>query len=112
LVSSKINLIKIKIVIHMAFYTKADMIYNDYVWKAKLEHDNPNITGFPDNALLDRNEGYEVLYFINAVAKQSNWTANDKIGGNKIEKMLRVLPGSIRGRKNIYAWIVQNWNKD
>lgn len=95
----------------MVYYTKADMIYNDYVWRARLEHDNPNITGFPDDILLDRNEGYEVLYFINAIAKHSNWSVSNKSGGKKIEQMLRKLPGHIRSRKNIYNWLVQNWGQ-
>jgi hypothetical protein len=91
----------------MAFFTKADLKFN-YSWKAKQEGDNPNLTGHPDRDLIDRNEGYEVLYYINKVAQESNWTS--KSSGHKLERMLKEVPGSLRSRKNITNWMIQNWN--
>jgi hypothetical protein len=95
----------------MAYMTRGEMLYKDYSWKAKEEGDNPRLTGFPDNVLLDRNEGYEVLGFINQFAVINNWHADGAAAGNKIERMIRTgLPGSIRGRKQVHSWIVNNWS--
>ena len=37
---------------------------NRYTWSA-LPDDNPKVTGFPDNRLLNRSQGYEIRDFIN-----------------------------------------------
>lgn len=94
----------------MAYYTKADLVYN-YYWNARQEGDNPNLVGHPDRDLIDRNEGYEVLYFINRFAIQFNWRPDNKVAGRKLEKMLRDVPGNLRSRTNITNWISANWNK-
>jgi hypothetical protein len=93
----------------MAYFTRGDLQLTGYDWKAKEEHDDAHIRGFPDNALLARNEGYEVVSFINTVGRWSNWTS--KAGGHKIERMLKSLPGDIRSRKNVLAWIRENWTR-
>jgi hypothetical protein len=93
----------------MKYFTKSDL-KNSYSWKAREEGDNPNITGHPDKDLLDRNEGYEVLYFINKCAKDNNWAANNKAPGHKLERMLRDVPGHLRSHTNIYNWLVSKWN--
>ncbi len=86
----------------MAYFTKEDLFYKDYDWKAKEEDDNPGITGFPDNIRLARHEGYEVLYFINKIARENNWSSTDKAGGHKLEKMLRnAVPTDMVDRKAI-----------
>lgn len=52
----------------MGLLTKSDLKYeNEYSWKA-IGDDNPKITGVPDSTLLNREEGYEVLAFINRFA--------------------------------------------
>jgi len=94
----------------MPYFTKTDLLYN-YSWKANQENDNPRVTGFPDNILLDRNEGYEVLYLINQIAQRYNWRPDNRVAGHKVEKMLRAMPGNIRSRKEIFTWIVDNWPK-
>ncbi|WP_160328232.1 hypothetical protein [Solirubrum puertoriconensis] len=40
---------------------------------AKEEGDNPNVTSLSDNAMLDRQQGYKMLGFINGLARASNW---------------------------------------
>lgn len=47
----------------MGVITKSDLNY-EYSWTSTKE-DDPKISGEPDRTLLNRNEGYEVLYFIN-----------------------------------------------
>jgi hypothetical protein len=55
----------------MPLLQKSDLQF-EYSWKV-ISHDNPIITGNPDSTLLNRNEGYEVLAFINRIADDSNW---------------------------------------
>jgi hypothetical protein len=90
--------------------SRSDLYYKDYNWKAKYENDDPRITGEPDKTLLDRNEGYEVLYFLNAVGKMWGWSSSDKNSYHKIERLIRTkLPGTTRSQENIKAWIEANW---
>lgn len=92
----------------MAFYTKSDMVYSDYSWTAH-SNDDPKITGAPDNTLLNRNEGYEVLYFINKMA-EIHYLKNKK-DGEKIEMMLREkVPSYLQSQGQIKWWIENNWN--
>ncbi|WP_025606892.1 MULTISPECIES: hypothetical protein [Pontibacter] len=61
--------------------------------------------------MLDRNEGYEVLYLINQVAQKYSWKPDGGVAGHKIEKMLRAMPGSIRSRRNVMDWLGNNWSR-
>lgn len=93
----------------MALLAKSDLAYK-YQWTAG-EGDNPKIIGFPDNALLNRDEGYEVLDFINRFAVKHDF--KQKNSGLKVEKMIKDhLPGDTRSHKNVEAWLVANWNTD
>jgi hypothetical protein len=79
-----------------------------YSWTA-ISPDDARITGIPDSTLLNRNEGYEVLAFINRIAKVNNWTA--KSPALKVEKMIKEgLPGTIRSHTNVLKWLADNWN--
>ncbi|RXK58572.1 hypothetical protein ESA94_18240 [Lacibacter luteus] len=91
-------------------YTKSNMYYDDYKWSARADHDNPKIIGGTDHAQLNREEGYEMLYFINSLAKTWNWK-NPSIGSfQKLEKIIRKeVPSSIRTHSGIKTWIAQNY---
>lgn len=92
----------------MALLAKSDLVYT-YKWTAGAG-DNPKITGFPDNALLNRGEGYEVLDFINRFATKHE--LKEKSLGLKVEKLIKEkLPSDTRSHKNVEAWLVANWNK-
>lgn len=76
--------------IEMSF-TKTNMVYNHYSWKAMLG-DDPKISGVPDSTLFNRNEGYEVLYLIKKIMDSQSWV--NVATGQKIEKMFKTgLPG-------------------
>jgi hypothetical protein len=98
----------------MATLTKQDLHFKDYSWKA-TEGDSAKITGFPDNILLNRKEGYEVLHFINRfIDSQHSWqsetTEMKKQLGYKIEKIIHDhLPGDIRSHAKVRDWIISNW---
>ncbi len=98
----------------MGVFKKSDMVYQDYSWKT-TEGDSSKVRGFPDSALLNRKEGYEILNFINQfIDGQQSWkTSSDSSNiesGKKIERMIHDrLPGDVRSHKRVHEWIVANW---
>ena len=93
--------------------TRAELQYQ-YDWTAAAEHDNARITGFPDDLLLARHEGYEVLPFLNRFCKATTHgtggTPFNKAEALKAERMIRTaLPGNLRSHAHVNAWLVQNW---
>lgn len=90
-------------------YTKNNMVYDDYKWSARADHDNPKIIGGNDSAQLNRTEGYEMLYFINSLAKSWKW--NDTLASyQKLEKIIRsVVPSNTRTHSGIKSWIEANY---
>lgn len=69
----------------MPLLSKSDLKYK-YSWTA-LESDDPRVTGKPDSTLLNREEGYEVLPFINHFAKNHN--LKKKESGLKTERLIK-----------------------
>jgi len=89
------------------------MVYNDYVWTAGGDHDNPKIIGGTDRAELNRKEGYEMLHFINSLAKTWNWPAHAALSSfQNIEKIIRTkVPSTTRTHSGIKEWIDANYSK-
>jgi hypothetical protein len=92
-------------------YTKGNMVYNDYKWSARADHDNPKIIGGTDHSELNRTEGYEMLYFINSIAKTWGW--NDSLlSYQSLEKIIRdSVPSNIRTHTGIKNWISGHYDK-
>ena len=65
----------------MALFAKSDLL-KKYNWSTD-GGDNPKLRGNPDSSLLDRTEGYEVLYMINNLMKL--WELKEVRSGQKIE---------------------------
>lgn len=87
---------------------KSDLIYK-YAWTA-YGGDNPKITGEPDSTQLNRNEGYEILYFIKKCMEK--WDLKQISSGKKIEEMIKNhVPSDIRKQSDIKSWIAENWKK-
>ncbi|MEH6501202.1 MAG: hypothetical protein V7751_17585 [Pseudoalteromonas distincta] len=92
----------------MPLLSKSDLKY-PYSWTA-IAPDDPKVTGTPDSALLNRNEGYEVLAFINRLAEACEFKY--KASGTKAERLIKEhLPGDIRSHKNISKWLSDNWKR-
>lgn len=73
-----------------------------YLWTA-IPPDDPRVTGRPDSTFLNRNEGYEVLAFLNR-------HCTDIAAALKAERMIRnALPGNLRSHANVYQWLKNNW---
>ena len=91
----------------MNLLNKSDLIYS-YSWTV-YGNDDPKVSGFSDNTLFNRKEGYEVLYLINKIADENGLT--QKSSGTKMEKMIHNhLPGNIRSQENVKNWIINNLN--
>ncbi len=91
----------------MGLIAKTDLEYKDYSWTT-LSNDNPKITGEPDSTLLNREEGYEILYFINKFSEIHELTK--KSSAVKVEKMIRnEVPSDIHSQIKIKNWIEKNW---
>jgi hypothetical protein len=86
-------------------FSKSDLVYK-YSWEHTKE-DDPKLKGTPDSSLLNRNEGYEVLYMIKALMK--DWKFFDVADGKKIERMIRVHPSELRSQQHVKNWIQTNW---
>jgi hypothetical protein len=90
----------------MSLLEKSDLEFK-YTWTT-IHDDDPKITGKPDSTLLNRQEGYEVLAFINRFANKHNF--KQKKSGLKVERLInKNLPGNTRSHANVAEWLVKNW---
>lgn len=92
-------------------FKRSDLIFEDYRWSAREEYDDPCVIGEPDSTLLDRTEGYEVLYFINAFGRRQFKEFPPVAILQRVEKAIRKCPTSIRSQKGIEDWIVSRWKE-
>ncbi len=93
-------------------YKKSDMVFDDYKWNARADYDNPKIIGGTDHAELNRSEGYEMLYFINSLAKTWKWPEDALSSYKHLEKIIRnEVPSSIRTHSGISQWISNKYEK-
>jgi hypothetical protein len=90
----------------MDVISENDLQYK-YSWHVYGD-DDPEATGEPDSTELNREEGYEVLPFINKYCKRYGWkTLGSAL---KVEKMIKEkLPSDIHSREKIDTWIAKNW---
>lgn len=91
----------------MPLLSKSELKYQ-YSWTTYRD-DDPKVTGEPDSTLLNREEGYEILYFINKFATIYN--LKKKASGLKIERMIKTgLPSNIRSQEKVRSWVYDNWD--
>lgn len=91
-------------------YKRSDMVYKDYKWEAYADHDNPKIIGGTDHAELNRSEGYEMLYFINSLAKSWRWDGYPLSSYRNLETIIQTkVPSSTRKHSGIKEWIEANY---
>jgi hypothetical protein len=68
----------------MTFYTKDDMVYQDYDWATT--EDASKLNGPPDRNLFTSTEGNEVLYMINYLMQETGLTSKED--GETMEKLI------------------------
>lgn len=92
-------------------YERSQMIYNDYKWQAEAAHDNPYYSKGTDYSVINKSEGYEVLYFLNHIG-QKCWKNETNVATyNKMERVLREHVPARSTHKMAEDFIVNNWNK-
>jgi hypothetical protein len=73
--------------------------------------DDPAKRNVPDSRLLNRDEWYEVLYFVN---KFANENGDSKPGvALKAERLIKThtVPTNLHSHENISTWLIANWDK-
>jgi len=91
----------------MSNFKRSDLQY-DYSWSADGD-DNPSLRGNPDSSLLDRTEGYEVLYMINKFLDKKG--SSSVALGKRCETAIKTtLPGNTRSQYNVMEWLMGNVN--
>lgn len=91
----------------MAHYTKNDMLY-DYLW-VMLKGSATENNGVPDDTILSRTEGSEMLFFINYFEDLNK--SRDKAFGRQMEVMIHICPSALTTRLQVIDWIASNWHK-
>ncbi|GAA4327519.1 hypothetical protein GCM10023149_30960 [Mucilaginibacter gynuensis] len=74
-------------------FDRGDLLYGGYKHTAHPD-DDPRLTGRPDSTMLNRNESYEMAYFINRYMNQKGYLQIST--GQKIERYLKEYGGSSR----------------
>jgi len=95
-------------------YTRTDLQYTDYyLWTPPSDKENPYYHGGNSDQEFLRQQGYEVLLFINHFAAKYWPTSEPSIRAyQKIEKMLRYeLPQDIKPHIEVECWLISNWLK-
>ncbi len=89
------------------------MKYVDYKWSARADHDNPKVIGDTDHAELNRTEGYEMLYFINSLARAWGWGNDVQLTSYQhLEDIIKTkVPTNTRTHSGIKNWIEQNYSR-
>jgi hypothetical protein len=87
----------------MANFSRSHLKYVTYTWN-NTEIVSKTIDGFPDNILLNRIEGYEVLCFINRYMETHNYSLTSTF--EQIEEVIRTrLPLDRKSYKTIKEWL-------
>ena len=89
-------------------FQKQNLIYKDYSWSTKYEKRDPRIKGELNETVFSRNEGKEMLYFINKCASKWGWP-HDNFAKKRLEKIIReIVPPQIQSQVEVYKWIQEN----
>jgi len=93
-------------------FTRKRMVYNDYTWHKVYAYNDSRINGEIDGTILNRKQGWEMLYFINKCAKEWGWRSNNFTAMKKLERTVRLLvPRNKRSQRKIKEWIENNYKE-
>ena len=91
-------------------YTKKDMVFFDYEWNAREITLETKLPGPDEQAELNRDEGFEMLSYINSLAKTWGWNTDNMTSFRHLERIIRnEVPGDIRTHSDILAWIENHY---
>ncbi|TPG41506.1 hypothetical protein [Flavobacterium pectinovorum] len=90
----------------MANFGRNSLKFN-YSWTT-TEGDSKKVIGYPDNVLLNRNEGYEMLHFINKYMVTRNLSITES-NFTTIEYSIKTnVPSDLRSQTHIKTWLDNN----
>jgi hypothetical protein len=92
-------------------YKKIDMAFFDYNWNTKTGDDDPECINDHEHTELNRTEGFEMLHYINSLAKTWGWQTDNISSFRHLERIIRnEVPENIRAYADILNWIENNYN--
>ena len=90
-------------------YKKIDMRFFDYNWDAKAINDSKFIKE-SEYQELNRKDGFEMLHYINSLAKTWGWQTDNLSSFRHLEGIIRnEVPEHIRTHSEILDWIEDNY---
>ena len=91
-------------------YIKNDMVFFDYNWNEKRRNNEVKSIGVNEQAELDRSEGFEMLDYINSLAKTWGWETDNMSSFRQLERIIRKeVPEDIQTHADILTWLQDNY---
>jgi hypothetical protein len=92
----------------MSLLNRSQLKYSYHWWP--IPDSDPRVSDVFDTTLLNRNEGHEVLFFINKFAEIHSLTNIED--GLKIEELIKTeVPNIYRSQIHAYEWLEENIGK-
>ena len=90
-------------------YQANDMVYLDYRWTSENRSERKGSEDFPAACGLNRDNGNEMLHFINDCARKLHWT--DHLPSYQtLEVDLRTaIPEDLNNQEGIFEWIKRRY---
>ncbi len=90
-------------------YQANDMVYVDYQWTLENRTEKAGSDEFPASCELHRDNGEEMLHFINSCARKLHWT--DHLPSYQtLEVDLRTaVPSELHTQRGIFEWIKKRY---
>lgn len=86
------------------------MVFFDYKWDEKEKTKKVKSIGADEQAALNRTEGYEMLNYINSLAKTWGWEIDNMSSFRNLERIIRrEVPEDIQTHAGILAWLQDNY---
>jgi hypothetical protein len=91
-------------------YIKNDMVFFDYKWDEKEKNNEVKSIRMNEQAELHRTEGFEMLNYINSLAKTWGWETDNVGSFRNLERIIRKeVPEDIQTHADILAWLQDNY---
>jgi len=91
-------------------YIKNDMVFFDYNWDEKRRNNEVKSIGVNEQAELNRTEGFEMLNYINSLAKTWGWETDNMSSFRHLERIIRrEVPEDIQTHADILTWLQDNY---
>jgi hypothetical protein len=91
-------------------YIKSDMVFFDYNWSENENNNASKLVAGKEPEQLNRTNGFEMLNYINSLAKIWGWKTDNSSSFRHLERIIRKeLPADIITHTEILEWIEKNY---